>query len=231
MRKRYFVQLIDNTIPIYILILNISGHNHTKSLLRTVPAIIFVLKQSNSLIAPNRIMWIAIVLQVTVFHISLLPVLHHVFRVGKITSYCETEIRRKLPVIADISISSGAFHPSYIGKRVRYYPDVARHLYPLLENTVTLVLKKVDHKIDLIIKEPSLYTYIRFYRAFPSEVIRPDPGLRNRFNASYPPSASSTLVNFRQVGKPDSVGDSVITDRSIRPPDLEIIKPRHFFLD
>src|SRR5690606_41116913 len=109
--------------------------------------------------------------------------------------------------------------------------DLTRHLYPLLEDSVSLVLKKVDHKIYLIVKEPSLYTNVRFYGAFPCEIIRPNTGFRNRFNTAYTPDRKSVVVNFRQVRKPNGVGDSVITHRSIRSSDLEIVKPRHFLLD
>src|SRR3546814_4688629 len=82
----------------------------------------------------------------------LFPVLHLIPGRGKITPYRDAEVRSQFGGIADITIGPGTFHPAHIGKWIGDDTYVFRHLYPLLENAVTLILKKVDDKIQLIVK-------------------------------------------------------------------------------
>ena len=68
-----------STVSIDIFILDITGHYLSEGLFRTVFDVIFVLKQSDCLIAADRIVREVIILQIWILQISLLPVLYFIF--------------------------------------------------------------------------------------------------------------------------------------------------------
>src|SRR5690606_7239499 len=94
---------------------------------------------------------------------------------------------------------------------------------------VTLILEKVNDKIDLIIKELTFYSQVGLDGPFPGEVIRSYTRFVDGFNTREAPYIVETFIDLGQVRKSD-VGNPVVTHRTIGRSNLKVVEPGGSFL-
>lgn len=80
------------------------------------------------------------------------------------------------------------FHFTHIRVWIGDHSYELGHLYPLLENTVTLIMENIDNEIDLVIKQLSFNTHIGLDGLFPRQVIGSDTCLANNLDVGNAPS-------------------------------------------
>src|SRR5699024_3212279 len=114
-------------------------------------------------------------------------------------------------------------HPTYIRIGISNDTYIFRHLHPLLENTVPLILEKVNYEIYLIIKKFSFNPDVGFDRPFPCQIIRTDPCFIDGFYTTKPPNRTEPLISLCQIRETDIVDDPVVSHCTIRSANLKVI--------
>src|SRR5690606_3295408 len=135
-------------------------------------------------------------------------------RIGEIGSCRKSKIRSQLRAVADITISARTLHFSNISKRIGDNSNIFRYLHTLLENSITLILEKVNHEIDFIVKKLSLNSDVCLNSPLPGQVICPYTRFLNSLNPRYPPYIAAPFHHFGQIRK-SYAGNSIVADCSV----------------